>query len=91
VKQHFLHKIEALAHACDQLPSHCEGQGSLYTLRRPSGTWQVGNLTVKSFAILEAGFILIIDLIRFKPMLTVNILKPIVLIANNPRIFSLNS
>jgi hypothetical protein len=34
-----------VARACDQLSSHCEDQCSLYTLRHPSGTWQVGVLT----------------------------------------------
>jgi hypothetical protein len=35
-----------VARACDQLSSHCEDRCSLYTLRHPSGTWQVGVLTI---------------------------------------------
>jgi hypothetical protein len=38
-----------VARACDQLSSHCEDQCSLYTLRHPSGTWQVGVLTGMSY------------------------------------------
>jgi hypothetical protein len=39
---------------------------------------------------LEAGFIPIIDLMRFKTMLTAEILKPIVPMADKPRILGLN-
>jgi hypothetical protein len=48
-------------------------------------------LVVKSFAVLEASFIPIIDLMRFKIMLTIEISKPIIPMANNPRILGLNS